>query len=699
MSWTDMGLWAVMLVYGLVMFALSPRSKTLGEFYAAQDKGGKEVGLGLLIGSVAITWLFAKSITNAANLGASYGIVGAVAYAGWYLSIPVAGVVIFDIRRRTGAGSLGEFVTSKYGRLASLGFLIAILIRLFNEIWSNTAVVAAYFGAAGSTGYYAAAFAFALLTLAYSWRGGLRSSVLTDALQAGLAVFLLVVALALVVPRAGPVELVTSGEWVMKAGVDLLLVGLLQSLSYPFHDPVLTDRGFIARPKKMLVGYLIAGVVAALFIVLFGLIGVHAHLLGIDVGEDAPLRVAQVFGVAVLAGMSVMMMMSAGSTLDSTLSSFARTVTQDLGGVYPDGRKVSVPLPGLARWIAARDPLRLGRAVMAGTVVIGSLPLLMGAAILSATTISGTMVLGLAPIFLLHRLRHARAFAFHFAFWPGVAAGVAMAAGWSPAWAAVGQGKYAVLLGVNLVVTAIVFAGFGLGMLIDRRRRVPSSSTALVVIGLVAGVMILPGQARAEGDSPPPVVTVSGEMMMRYTANLLPDSTNSAELYNLRLYLSREFDTWRIFAEPRFRQTPLRSFSPSNFWLQQAWVGYRAPSETVEINAGLLYRRFGLFWDHSWFGNLPYLDGFKLNPDYGIEVRGRPALSGGLSLDYSTQFFVATDGLNGFWAPPSKLERLNIEGEDPRGLPLDFDSAPGYSERHVGVLRLGPNYQRGSLTT
>ena len=38
----------------------------------------------------------------------------------------------------------------------------------------------------------------------------------------------------------------------LHAGVDLLLVALLQVLSYPFHDPVLTDRGFVTEEKSML---------------------------------------------------------------------------------------------------------------------------------------------------------------------------------------------------------------------------------------------------------------------------------------------------------------------------------------------------------------------------------------------------------------------------------------------------------------
>ncbi len=94
---------------------------------------------------------------------------------------------------------------------------------------------------------------------------------------------------------------------------------------------------------------------------------------------------------------------------------------------------------------------------------------IVGAEILSATTISGTMVLGLAPIFVLHRVDSAGPWAFHLAFWPAVAIGVAHAAGWSPQWLVIGEGTYGSLLGVNVAVTALVVAGFFVGALLDRR--------------------------------------------------------------------------------------------------------------------------------------------------------------------------------------------------------------------------------------
>jgi Na+/proline symporter len=184
-------LWVALVGYGILMFLVSPRAVDSKGFYWGHDAQGRETGFWLLTCSTFITWIFAKSVTNAANLGATYGIVGGLAYATYYLSIPVAGIVIVSIRKRLGARSLSEFLVSRYGRTAAAAFLLVVTIRLYNEVWSNTAVVGSYFGEKGSSPYYAAAFVFTALTLIYSLKGGLRSSIVTDMLQLVLAGFFL----------------------------------------------------------------------------------------------------------------------------------------------------------------------------------------------------------------------------------------------------------------------------------------------------------------------------------------------------------------------------------------------------------------------------------------------------------------------------------------------------------------------------
>ena len=75
--------WALVITSSLVLFFLSPLAKNTNQFFKAIQKK-KAPNTFMLMGSLVISWIFAKSITNAANLGLDYGIVGGVAYAAYY---------------------------------------------------------------------------------------------------------------------------------------------------------------------------------------------------------------------------------------------------------------------------------------------------------------------------------------------------------------------------------------------------------------------------------------------------------------------------------------------------------------------------------------------------------------------------------------------------------------------------------------
>ena len=95
--------WGFLLLYGGLMYAISPSSRTAAGFFSGSDDAGRPATEWSLMCSIFISWIFAKSVTNAANLGATYGVVGGLAYATYWLSIPVAGVVIYRLRTRPGA--------------------------------------------------------------------------------------------------------------------------------------------------------------------------------------------------------------------------------------------------------------------------------------------------------------------------------------------------------------------------------------------------------------------------------------------------------------------------------------------------------------------------------------------------------------------------------------------------------------------
>ncbi|HCB13126.1 MAG TPA: sodium:solute symporter, partial [Gammaproteobacteria bacterium] len=94
--------WGVLIFYGVALYAVTPNARTAGAFFRGEDNSGREAHQWALTASIFISWIFAKSVTNAANLGASYGIVGGLAYAAYWLSIPLAGFVIYRLRRSTG---------------------------------------------------------------------------------------------------------------------------------------------------------------------------------------------------------------------------------------------------------------------------------------------------------------------------------------------------------------------------------------------------------------------------------------------------------------------------------------------------------------------------------------------------------------------------------------------------------------------
>jgi hypothetical protein len=456
--------WFVLAGYGGVLLLLVPRANSSRSFFWAQTPGGAPPSTALLTGSVLVTWIFAKSITNAANLGERFGILGGLAYASWYLSIPAAGLVLYFIRR-AGHEGLIPFLVARFGTPAAVLFSLTILVRLFNEVWSNTAVVASYFGTAGTLPYYAAAFAFTLSVLLYSLRGGLRGSILTDRLQLALAVALLAAVLGFIIPAHGPGPLLSTSTWSLGGGLDLLLVALLQVASYPFHDPVLTDRAFVTPPRRMLIAYLLAGLLGAGFIVLYSLIGVHAKLSGLSGAGDAPMRAARALDTGALLVVSLLMMNSAGAVLDSAFAAIARHVSVDLageGGAHPSGfRGLLDPLAQLAR---KDGGLWLGRVTMVLFGLVGNLPLFATADVLKATTISGTMVLGLTFPFLLWSWHRPAPAAFILSFLPGLVIGVWSSTSAWPDALTLGDGAYKALLGANVYGLMLSGVGYGLGV-------------------------------------------------------------------------------------------------------------------------------------------------------------------------------------------------------------------------------------------
>ncbi len=439
--------WILIAVTSILFFIFSPLARNKRDFFRGSERA-KPVNTWLLTSSLVISWIFAKSISNAANLGRDFGLPGGLAYAAYYLSFLVAGIVLVSMRVNGKFKSIHHFLNTRYGRSAVVLFSVLIAFRLFNEVWSNTMVIGSYFGPRDSGSYYLAIIVFTLTTLAYVLKGGLRSSLWTDLVQMLLFAVLLVVVLGVIIPRTNdPAAFLTSGEWTFSGGLNLLLVALVQVMSYPFHDPVLTDRGFIAKPAVTRKSFFLATLIGIVCITLFSFVGIYARTEGLP-GTEAAFEVSRSLGPVMMLIMNIIMITSATSTLDSTFSSFSKLAVADLG-------------------LLGKVTLSKGRLAMAVLTLLGTIPVFFSPEILSATTISGTMVIGLAPVFLLWKLK-APAWTFYWSVSTGLLAGLLFALGLLPASWTFFPGKYGDLLSVNLVGTALCFLVYFTGILWKR---------------------------------------------------------------------------------------------------------------------------------------------------------------------------------------------------------------------------------------
>jgi len=417
-----------------------------------------QVGFFTLMTSAFITWIFAKSINNAAVYGGRWGVLGGVGYAGWYLSFPAAAIVGYYLRTRHGFRSLPEAIERNYGPLAQLGFAIALFFRLWNEVWSNTAVVADFFSTYKSREWWTAAIFSAAVPAVYVVMGGMRASLVSDVGQAGLGILFLIVILVLVSKEMGdvsvwewkppPTEAHPDG-WYSGGGWVVLASCIQGTISYPFHDPVLTDRSFLSRPRTMLAALCCGGAIAGTFIILFSAIGIYGDFRENAVNNGSPAVVANALGGAMECFILLVMMTSSLSTLDSTFTSCAKLVSLEVFGWFK--------LPGDVRAPGHRGPLTprdasvttlhilIGRVAIVVLAIVGSLYLDAEGDAVRATEVSGTMVMGLGPpvwLSLIWRYNSSPGandgfrkapLAFMLSFLPGLVFGILYSAGTWPA--------------------------------------------------------------------------------------------------------------------------------------------------------------------------------------------------------------------------------------------------------------------------
>jgi Na+/proline symporter len=331
-------------IVALLSVYLSPKAQNAGSFFSGLSPAGQQPGLWLLTLSQVTTWIFARSLLNAAILGFYYGIWGTLAYAAYYLSFFVGGQIIDNLRFEQGYSSVQSFLKDRFGSWGTRCYNLVVGVRLVSEVFANLLVIGILFGVAGSSSYIIAIVAFAAVTLGYSMLGGLHASLRTDLFQMliFLGVLLLLVIMALSGGQFAFSQLFFQPFDFSEPGPILLLVALLQVWSYPLHDPVMMDRGFLADRETTRKSFVYAGWISMACIIIFGSFGVFAGA-NMQQGEAMTDVLTRLLGAAPMLMFNAALVISAMSTLDSTLSSSAKLVAVDMKKVQPtvaNGRMV-----------------------------------------------------------------------------------------------------------------------------------------------------------------------------------------------------------------------------------------------------------------------------------------------------------------------------------------------------------------------
>ncbi len=353
----------------------------IASFYQGTSREGLAPSLWTLVLSQVTTWIFARSLMNAAVLGFFYGIAGALAYTMYYFSFITGAHIVDSLRFTHGFSNMQGFMQVKFGRTGEHLYNAVISFRLISEVFSNLLVfgfITTLFIGFNETYLI---LIIAVATLIYSSIGGLHTALKTDVVQALLTIIAITVLSAAMFahPLFSFSDIVSSSDTIDNKGWILLIVAFIQIWSYPAHDPVMTDRGFLADRHTTKKSFYYAAPISIICIVLFGLLGVFAQLNNVGGADEVTQTLNTLFSPAVMMLFCFALIISAISTLDSTYASAAKLIAVDMKLIKPT--------------------VNNGRLVMAGFLLMGLAFIATGSKdLFDAVAVSGTASLFLAPV-------------------------------------------------------------------------------------------------------------------------------------------------------------------------------------------------------------------------------------------------------------------------------------------------------------
>ena len=335
---------AYAVLIGFVVFWLangyfwSKRINTDEDFAVA----GRSVGFAMGTATVMATWVTANTILTAPEHGFDKGIWGLLGYAA-----VSAGVLLFSPMAKRikdvmphGVTS-GEFFKLRYGRktwgvyfVLGLAYLFAFLVT---QSMGAGLVLYAVFGIP----YHIGMIAITIACVAYTMMGGLKSVIGMDFINTILILAALVIVIPIALTQMGVAEIYSGIMVNMPERASVMSpIGLMFALSAPifslgeiFHSNIWWLRAHAMRDDNVRKSWIVGGLIWAFVPLIAGIPGLMAVASGetpAHLNMIFPTMAVQFLGVAGAFMITVLVLASISSSLDSLLAGTSSLIVEDI---------------------------------------------------------------------------------------------------------------------------------------------------------------------------------------------------------------------------------------------------------------------------------------------------------------------------------------------------------------------------------
>ena len=190
-----------------------------------------------------------------------------------------------------------------------------------------------------------------------------------------------------------------------------------------------------------------------------------------------------------------------------------------------------------------------------------------------------------------------------------------------------------------------------------------------------------------------PGVKLSGSVLLyAYSPIRVEGAKPFFDLYSAGVNLDRQGEKLGFHIEFRFRSTKFRSFFDGPSWVQEAYVTSKVPGGTLKI--GRIYKQLGIFSDYSFFGDLPYFDGLKYDPEWGASYEGENQINKRLSFQHYVQFFRTDSRNNGSFPGRDVVSDPNSR----RRNEIVLRGVPKFMLSEKASIAIGGSFERGQVS-